>query len=64
MIRRESDVCIIGGGISPVLLAQKLSALRPNLSIRVIQMRERFLDGVKACRGFRDFDKAPRRLPK
>src|SRR5260370_40510394 len=44
MIRRESDVCIIGGGISAALLAQKLSELRPNLSIRVIEAGKRFFD--------------------
>src|SRR5260370_37635846 len=44
MIRRESDVCIIGGGISAALLAQKLSELRPNLSIRVIEVGKRVFD--------------------
>ena len=66
MIRRESDVCIIGGGISAALLAQKLSELRPNLSIRVIEAGKRFFDLEKReeCRGFQDFDKAPRPLAK
>ena len=33
----ESDICIIGGGITSAMLAQKLSALKPNLSITVIE---------------------------
>ena len=33
----ESDVCIIGGGISAAMLALKLAELRPGLSITVIE---------------------------
>ena len=33
MRRFESDVCIIGGGISAALLSQKLRELRPNATI-------------------------------
>jgi choline dehydrogenase-like flavoprotein len=33
----ESDVCIIGGGISSAMLAEKLSELRPEVSIMVIE---------------------------
>ena len=36
MRRVESDVCIIGGGISAAMLAQKLSELRPGASISVV----------------------------
>ena len=31
----ESDVCIIGGGITSAMLAQKLAELRPALHITV-----------------------------
>lgn len=33
----ESDVCIIGAGISSAMLAEKLSELRPGLSITVVE---------------------------
>src|SRR2546428_13531689 len=33
----ESDVCIIGGGITSAMLAQKLSELRPGLTIVVVE---------------------------
>jgi L-2-hydroxyglutarate oxidase LhgO len=32
----ECDVCVVGGGISAALLAQKLTELRPGLSIIVV----------------------------
>ena len=32
----ESDVCIIGGGITSAMLAQKLGERRPNLKITVV----------------------------
>ena len=43
MLTYESDVCIIGGGISAAMLAQKLAELRPSLSITVIQALARKL---------------------
>jgi quinoprotein glucose dehydrogenase len=44
MPTHESDVCIIGGGISAALLAQKLSELRPGLSIIVVEAGARLFD--------------------
>src|SRR5579872_32710 len=44
MRRVESDVCIIGGGISAAMLAQKLRELRPNLSITVVEAGNKFFD--------------------
>ena len=32
----ESDVCIVGGGISAAMLAEKLSALKPGLAITIV----------------------------
>ena len=40
----ESDVCIIGGGISAAMLAQKLSELRPGIAITVIEAGQRLFD--------------------
>jgi len=42
--RFESDVCIIGGGISAVFLAQKLSELKPDLSITIVEAGRRLFD--------------------
>ena len=44
MQRYESDVCIIGGGITAAMLALKLSELRPNLSITVVEAGKRLFD--------------------
>jgi len=44
MRRYESDVCIIGGGISAAMLAQKLAELRPGLSITVIEAGKKLFD--------------------
>ena len=33
----ETDVCIIGGGITSAMLAQKLTALRPSLRVTVVE---------------------------
>jgi choline dehydrogenase-like flavoprotein len=44
MPRFESDVCIIGGGISAVFMAQKLLELKPNLSITVVEAGKRLFD--------------------
>lgn len=40
----EADVCIIGGGITAALLADKLLALRPGISVRVIEAGRKFFD--------------------
>ncbi len=45
--RHESDVCIIGGGISAALLAWKLSEQRPGASIIVVEAGERAFDAEK-----------------
>jgi len=44
MTRHQSDVCVVGGGISAALLAQKLTELRPGLSIVVIEAGRRLFD--------------------
>ncbi len=44
MPRFESDVCIIGGGISAVFMAQKLSELKPNLTITIVEAGKRLFD--------------------
>ena len=40
----ESDVCIVGGGISAAMLAQKLSELKPGLSITIVEAGSRIFD--------------------
>ena len=40
----ESDVCIIGAGITSAMLAQKLSELRPGLSINVVEAGRSIFD--------------------
>jgi quinoprotein glucose dehydrogenase len=40
----ESDVCIIGGGITAALLSQKLLELRPGISITVVEAGDEFFD--------------------
>jgi quinoprotein glucose dehydrogenase len=40
----ESDICIIGGGISSAMLAEKLAELRPGLSITVVEAGRTFFD--------------------
>jgi choline dehydrogenase-like flavoprotein len=44
VLRVESDVCIIGGGISAALLAQKLSELKPGVDIVVVEAGKRLFD--------------------
>ena len=44
MPRFESDVCIIGGGISAAMLAQKLSELRRGLAITVVEAGKSLFD--------------------
>jgi quinoprotein glucose dehydrogenase len=43
----ECDVCVIGGGISAALLAQKLAELRPGTSIIVVEAGDRLFDVEK-----------------
>jgi len=40
----ESDICIIGAGISSAMLAQKLSELRPGLSITIVEAGRSIFD--------------------
>jgi quinoprotein glucose dehydrogenase len=44
MAKIESDICIIGGGISGALLAQKLSERKPGLDIVVVEAGKRLFD--------------------
>ena len=44
MRRHECDVCIIGGGISAAMLAQKLAELRPAASITVVESGRKLFD--------------------
>ena len=44
MKRYESDVCIIGGGITAAMLSEKLLELRPGLSITVVEAGNKFFD--------------------
>ena len=44
MQRHESDVVIIGGGITAALVAQKLLELKPSLSIIVVEAGRRLFD--------------------
>jgi choline dehydrogenase-like flavoprotein len=44
MPTHECDICIIGGGISAALLAQKLAELRPGVSIIVVEAGARLFD--------------------
>src|SRR3954467_14627747 len=40
----ESDVCIVGGGISAAMLAQKLAELKPGVSITIVEAGVRLFD--------------------
>ncbi len=44
MPRYESDICILGGGISAVFFAQKLSELKPGLNIIIVEAGKRLFD--------------------
>src|ERR1700683_3638738 len=44
MPRFETDICIIGGGMSAALLAQKLSEKKPGLDIVVVEAGKRLFD--------------------
>ena len=62
MMRFDSDVCIIGGGISSAMLAQKLSELRPGAKIIVVEAGKRLFDLDKRMeyrRRFLDYGENP-----
>jgi choline dehydrogenase-like flavoprotein len=40
----ESDICIIGGGITAAMLAERLLELRPGASINVVEAGKRLFD--------------------
>lgn len=44
MAIHESDVCIIGGGISAAMLAEKLAELKPGLAITVVEAGQKIFD--------------------
>jgi quinoprotein glucose dehydrogenase len=44
MSTHESEVCIIGGGITSAMMAQKLSELRPGISITVVEAGKSIFD--------------------
>jgi quinoprotein glucose dehydrogenase len=44
MAVHESDVCIIGGGISSAMMAEKLAGLRPGISITVVEAGRSIFD--------------------
>jgi choline dehydrogenase-like flavoprotein len=46
----ETDVCIIGGGISAAMLAEKLSELKPGLGITVVEAGARIFDAENRVR--------------
>jgi choline dehydrogenase-like flavoprotein len=46
----ESDICIVGGGISAALLAQKITDLRPGTSIIVVEAGDRLFDTERRWR--------------
>lgn len=50
MQRHESDVVIIGGGITAALVAQKLAELRPSWSVTVVEAGRRLFDAENRMR--------------
>ena len=44
MRRHETDLCIIGGGISSAMLALKVSELRPGISITIVEAGRRIFN--------------------
>jgi choline dehydrogenase-like flavoprotein len=44
MAVHETDVCIIGGGITSAMLAQKLTTLRPSLKVTVVEAGRSIFD--------------------
>ena len=50
MPRYDCDICIVGGGISAALLAQKVSELRRGTSIIIVEAGDRLFDTEKRWR--------------
>jgi len=50
MATHESDVCIIGGGISAAMLAEKLCELKPGLAITVVEAGQKIFDSENRAR--------------
>ena len=44
MTVHESDICIIGGGITSAMLAERLSELRPGVRIAVVEAGRSIFD--------------------
>jgi glucose dehydrogenase len=44
MATHECDVCIVGGGISAAMLAEKLSELKPGLAITIVEAGQKIFD--------------------
>jgi quinoprotein glucose dehydrogenase len=44
MATHESDVCIIGGGISAAMMAQKLAELKPGVTITIVEAGTKIFD--------------------
>ncbi len=44
MAVHESDICIIGGGISAAMLSEKLAELKPGLAITVVEAGQKIFD--------------------
>ena len=40
----ESDICVIGGGITAVMLIERLATLKPNLKITVVEAGRSIFD--------------------
>lgn len=55
MIYLESDVCVIGAGVSGVLFAQKLRRLRPSATIALVDAGRAFLDPQPRARARQRF---------
>lgn len=58
----DTDVCIIGGGITAAMLAEKLSALRPGLGIIVVEAGDSLFDvpaRLEARRRALEYDENP-----
>ena len=53
MAVHESDICIIGGGITSAMLAERLSELRPGLRIIVVEAGRSIFDAQNRGR-YRD----------
>lgn len=44
MAVHESDICIIGGGITAAMVAEKIAALQPNRSIIIVEAGKSLFD--------------------